>query len=81
MFKVTFPDSIPVPQVVSLKAALPSPTANADDADMDAETQMLQAFTESQRNTKAGGGQQDDSDEEQEDGHGQGGQRVQCAQQ
>lgn len=40
MFKVTFPDSIPVPKVASLKAALPGPDS-ADDADMDAETLML----------------------------------------
>lgn len=42
MFKVTFPDSIPVNQLASLKAALPGPTTGADDAEMaDAETFML----------------------------------------
>ena len=42
MFKVTFPDSIPVNQLASLKAALPGPTTSGDDAEMaDAETFML----------------------------------------
>ena len=75
MFKVTFPDSIPIAKVASLKAALPAPETPVD-SDMDAETILLQAFTESQRNTKAAGGQQDDSDEEGDESHGQGGQRV-----
>lgn len=56
MFKVTFPDSVPVNQIAALKQALPGPATSADDADMDAETFMLQAFEESQRNTKAAGG-------------------------
>ena len=48
MFKVTFPDSIPVNQLPALKSALPGPTNDAADADMaDAETFMLQAFDES----------------------------------
>lgn len=48
MFKVTFPDSIPVDQLPALKAALPGPAAAAEDAEMaDAETLMLQAFDES----------------------------------
>ena len=55
MFKVTFPDSIPVAKVAGLKSALPAPDTPTD-ADMDAEEVLLQAFTESQRNTKAGGG-------------------------
>jgi len=80
MFKVSFPDSIPVPKVAALKASLPGPTASADD-DMEAETFMLSAFAESQRNTKAAGGTQDDSDEEEEGQPGGDGQRVQCAQQ
>ena len=41
MFKVTFPDSIPVNQIAALKQALPGPANSADDADMDAETVML----------------------------------------
>ena len=57
MFKVTFPDSIPVAQIAALKAALPGPkTPAGNDADMDAEAIMLQPFNESQRNTKAAGG-------------------------
>ena len=56
MFKVAFPDSVPVNQIAALKAALPAPTTPADDAEMDAESFMLQAFDESQRNTKAAGG-------------------------
>lgn len=40
MFKVTFPDSIPVPKVAALKAALPGPDSS-EDADMDAETLLL----------------------------------------
>ena len=81
MFKVTFPDSIPAAQIAGLKQALPGPTATADDADMDAESIMLQAYSESDRNTKAAGGTQADSDEEEEGHGGHGGQRVQCAQQ
>lgn len=80
MFKVTFPDSIPVAKLSGITSALPAP-ASSSDADMDAETCKLMPFEESQRNTKAGGGTQDDSDEEQEDGHPGQGQRVQCAQQ
>lgn len=80
MFKVTFPDSVPVDKLSNLKLALPAPEQRPD-ADMDGETCMLQKFTESQRNTKATGGTQDDSDEEEESGHGGQGQRVQCAQQ
>ena len=81
-FSVVFPDSIPVSNVAGLKAALPGPST-APDTDMEAETVMLQAFDEGQRNTKAAGGTQaadsDDDDDEQR-GPG-GGQRVQCAQQ
>ena len=55
-FTVTFPDSIPVAKLPSLAPALPGPEAGSEDADMDAETFMLQAFDENQRNTKAGGG-------------------------
>jgi DnaJ family protein A protein 2 len=81
-FTVTFPDSIPAAKLAGLRQALPAPAqAAAEDADMDAETFMLSAFEESQRNTKAAGGTQDDSDEEEEDPRGGGGQRVQCAQQ
>ena len=81
MFKVEFPDSIPVPKVAAIKAALPGPSEQEDTEMVEGEDCMLQAFTESQRNTKAAGGTQDDSDEE-EEGHGGGqGQRVQCAQQ
>jgi len=73
MFKVTFPESIPVSKVAGLKLALPGPTATADDADMEAETFALSDYAESQRNTKAAGGTQDDSDEESEHaGHGEG---------
>lgn len=54
-FTVTFPDSIPVASLPALKGALPGPETPAD-ATMDAETFMLQAFTEEQRNTKAAGG-------------------------
>lgn len=79
MFKVTFPDSMPVDKIPAVQSALPGPTADGDEA-MDAETCMLQAFEESQRNTKAGGGTRDDSDDEDEEhGHPGGGQRVQCA--
>ena len=82
-FSVVFPDSIPVANVAGLKAALPGPSTTPD-ADMDAETVMLQAFDEGQRNTKAAGGTQaadsDDDDEDSRGGPG-GGQRVQCAQQ
>ena len=80
MFKVSFPDSIPVPKVAALKASLPGPATTADD-EMDAETFMLSQFSEAQRNTKAAGGTQDDSDEEDEQRGGGDGQRVQCAQQ
>ena len=73
MFKVTFPESIPAAQIAGLKAALPGPVASPDDADMEAETFLLSAFAEAQRNTKAAGGTQDDSDEESEHaGHGEG---------
>ena len=44
------------------------------------ETIKLIKYDENQRNTHAQGGTEGDSDEE-EEGHGQGGQRVQCAQQ
>ena len=47
MFKVTFPESIPVAKVAGLKQALPGPASTADDADMDAETFTLSAFEES----------------------------------
>ena len=82
MFKVEFPDSIPVPKLDSLKAALPGPE-NAEDTEMvEGEDCLLQAFTEGQRNTKAGGGTRDSDDDEDDEGHGHGqGQRVQCAQQ
>ena len=79
-FTVEFPDSIPVPKIAGLKASLPAPQQTPD-ADMEAETVMLTAFTESQRNTKAAGGQtanDSDDDEEEQRGPG-GGQRVQCA--
>jgi DnaJ family protein A protein 2 len=47
MFKVVFPDSIPVSQIASLKQALPGPTNETDDSEMaDAETIMLQNFSE-----------------------------------
>ena len=84
MFKVTFPDSMPVAKLPALLQSLPKPEQRAEDAAMDAETCMLQAFDESQRNTKAAGGQRDnDSDDDGEEGHAGhgGGQRVQCAQQ
>ena len=45
-FSVTFPDSIPVAKLPSITSALPAPETPAD-ADMDAETFMIQAFTES----------------------------------
>ena len=80
MFKVTFPDSIPIDKLPFLIKALPSTSADVD-TDMDAETVLLTPFDEVQRNTKAAGGQQDDSDEEKEAGQGGEGQRVQCAQQ
>lgn len=81
-FTVTFPDKIDVSKLSNLSTALPAPAqSRTEDADMDAETFMLSAFTESQRNTKAAGGTQDDSDEEEEDPRrGPGGQGVQCAQ-
>ena len=69
MFKVTFPDSVPIDKVPFLIKALPSPSTSAD-TDMDAETVLLTHFDEAKRNTKAGGGQQDDSDEEKEDSQG-----------
>jgi hypothetical protein len=79
-FTVVFPDSIPVPKVAGLKAALPAPE-NQPDADMDAETVMLQPFSEAQRNTKAAGGQQAADSDDEDEGHAGpgGGQRVQCA--
>lgn len=80
MFKVTFPDSVPVDKLSLLQQALPAPATPAD-TDMDAETLILQPFEESQRNTKAGGGTRDHSDDEEEEEQGHGGQRVQCAQQ
>ena len=81
-FTVIFPDSIPVAKLPNIKSALPAPEQSQEDAEMDGvETLMLQAFAESQRNTKAAGGTQDDSDEEEDEHHGHGGQRVQCAQQ
>jgi len=55
-FTVTFPDSVPVASLPALKGALPGPATPEADAEMDAETFMLQAFTEEQRNTKAAGG-------------------------
>ena len=64
-FTVEFPDTIPVAKIPALQGALPPPETSAD-SEMDAETFQLQAFTESQRNTKAAGGTQDDSDEEEE---------------
>ena len=64
-FTVEFPDTIPVAKIPALQGALPAPQTPAD-SEMDAETFQLQAFTESQRNTKAAGGTQDDSDEEEE---------------
>ena len=80
-FTVEFPDTIPVAKVPALQGgALPAPQTPAD-SEMDAETFQLQAFTESQRNTKAAGGTQNDSDEEEEEERHGGGQRVQCAQQ
>ena len=81
-FSVVFPDSVPVAAIAGLKQALPGPAATPD-ADMEAETVMLQAFDEAQRNTKAGGGTQAaDSDEDEDEQRGPGGgQRVQCAQQ
>jgi len=48
---------------------------------MDAETVMLQPFSEAQRNTKAAGGQQAADSDDEDEGHAGpgGGQRVQCA--
>ena len=54
-FTVTFPDTIPVAKLPALQGALPAPETPVD-ADMDAEAVQLQAFAESQRNTKAAGG-------------------------
>ena len=45
-FSVTFPDSIPIAKLPSITSAPPAPETPAD-ADMDAETFMIQAFTES----------------------------------
>ena len=46
MFKVTFPDSVPVDKLSLIKQALPAPT-DQDDTDMDAEELILQPFDES----------------------------------
>merc|ERR1712091_228616 len=56
-FTIEFPASVPVASIEPLKSALPG-RSGAPDVEMDAETCNLQAFDESQRNTKAAGGQQ-----------------------
>jgi len=53
-----------------------------EDVEMDVkETVKLEKYNEGQRNTHAQGGTEGGSDDEEEEGHGHGGQRVQCAQQ
>ena len=46
-----------------------------------AETCTMIAFKDHHRNTHHEGGQEGNGSDEEEEGHGQGGQRVRCAQQ
>lgn len=81
-FKVVFPKAIGQAELKLVSASL---GGKKEDADMngDAEIVKLVAYNEKERNTHATGGQEsmDDSDEDDPRGGGQGGQRVQCAQQ
>lgn len=82
VFKVAFPKTLPKPALTNVSQALAM--QKQPDVDMSAatETVQLKQYDEKQRNTHATGGQDAMSDDEEEDdGHGQGGQRVQCAQQ
>jgi len=80
-FKVVFPKSIGQSELKLVAASL---GGKKDDDDMNsgAEVVKLTSYNEAERNTHATGGQEsmDDSDEDDPRG-GQGGQRVQCAQQ
>lgn len=79
-FKITFPNAMPKPALEAAGIALAMQKPKKDEAMDDAEVVKLEAYDEKQRNAYAAGQDNGDSDEEESRG-GQGGQRVQCAQQ
>jgi len=80
VFKVSFPKQIPKAALQAVSTALA--VQKQADVDMSAEeTCILAPYSEADRNTQATGGTQNMDDSDEDDERGQGGQRVQCAQQ
>lgn len=80
LFKIKFPDNMNDHNMDLIRKAL-SFQKKKEDTDMEVdETVKMKAYHDTHKNTHAGGGERgNDSDEEEDEGHGRGGQRVQCA--
>lgn len=82
LFKVKFPDNLKNEDVNQIRTALEI-QKKKDDTDMEVdETVKMKTYSDTHKNLHATGGDRgNDSDEEDEEGAGQGGARVQCANQ